>query len=72
MSNLGEVKYLESGNLKIVPVYKGLSIDKFLVVGGETTVEFKLLYEAENFILDKKEFRAGRIVFGSAAEFRSY
>ena len=73
--SVGEVKYLESENLKIVPVYSGLSIDKFLVVGitsGETTAEFKTLYDAEHFILSNKKIEVGRIVFDSAAEFKSH
>ena len=73
--SVGEVKYLESENLKIVPVYSGLSIVKFLVVditSGETTAEFKTQYEAEHFILSNKKIEVGRIVFDSAAEFKSH
>jgi len=62
-----KVHYLESEGLRIVP--DGI---RFLVVAGnETVAEFKMLYEAENFILSKRKPGA-RSRYGSAAEFRSY
>ena len=68
------IKYFESHGLGITPVCEGSSPVGFQVVNisnNEVVDEFKMLHEAENFIVGSKRSPRG-INVGSAAEFKIY
>lgn len=67
------IKYLESHGFRIVPVYEGVRPTRHLVVNteGKTVADFKMLHEAEDFIVHNKAPEKGTTV-GSAAELKAY